>query len=268
MLGSSVSPKMQRAAVALAGLAVLQRLRGRSIRPVLAAATFVGVFRLARRIVRRAQDDSAQRSVVLESAPGFAAAIGALAIEESFASALWVIWLWVRVARFALPPVPHAEVLTGSLAAGINLSTYLWDHRRLAPAYTRFLASCGGSNNKGLGMIEQIRLKPDTDRLHRFCHIIHPGESCNRFAVDTLLQGAAFGAKIQIPLHILTHAIKYKTSTLSGTLFSLLRAVLFLGAYPAAAMAIICNWWKLTGERQTKTHSLPLTNQVGRARRS
>jgi hypothetical protein len=241
---------MQRAAAALAALAVVQRLRGRSLRPVLAAATFVGVFRLARRIVRRAQDDSPQRSALLESAPGFAAAVAALAVDDSFASALWIIWLWVRVARFALPPVPHAEVLTGSLAAGINLSTYLWDHRRLAPAYSRFLAECGGSNNLGLGMIEEIRLKPNTERLHRFCHLIHPKESCNRFVIDTLLQGAAFGAKIQIPLHIVTHALKYKTSTLSGTLFSLLRAVLFLGMYPAGAMAIICNWWRLTGERE------------------
>ena len=238
---------MQRAAVALLGLAALQHIRGRSVRPVLAAATFVGVFRLARRIVRHAQEDSAQHSIVLESIPGFAAAVAALAVEESFASALWIIWLWVRVGRFALPPVPHAEVLTGGLAAGINLSTYLWDHRRLAPAYTRFLVSCGGSNNLGLGAIEEIRLKPNSERLHRFCHIIHAKESCNRFAIDALLQGAAFGAKIQIPLHIVTHLVKYKTSTLSGTLFSLLRAVLFLGVYPAAAMAVICNWWKLTG---------------------
>ncbi len=240
---------INRAALLLGAFAVLQRLRGKSVRPVAAVGVFVAVFRVLRRLLRSAGKKGAQKnSAALEALPGFGAALAALAVERSFASPLWVIWLWVRVARFSSPPVPHAELVTGSLAAGYNLSTYLWDHTRLAPAYAQFLSQCGGSGNLGLSAIEAIRLTPNTDRLHQFCHIIHSGESCNRFAINTLLRGAFFGAKIQIPLHLITHAAKFKSASAAATLTSLLRAVLFLGVYPASAMLIICNWWKITGE--------------------
>lgn len=97
-----------------------------------------------------------------------------------------------------------------------------------------------------------------------------------------------FGAKIQVvhqtflfcvflnkeeqfPLHVITHLARWKTATVSASLTSLARAVLFLGVYPASAMAstslkrifyffslfqVICNWWKLTGRTSEKQLTL------------
>jgi hypothetical protein len=87
--------------------------------------------------------------------------------------------------------IKGGEYITGSLAAGINLSQYLWDHTEMASNYTAFLAQCGGSNNLGLAAVREIRLLPGTDRIHRFCHIIHPDSGCARFALSALIQVTA-----------------------------------------------------------------------------
>ncbi len=62
----------------------------------------------------------------------------------------WIIWLFIRAVRYGAPDIHGVEYVTGSLAAGINLSTYLWDYTELLPSYAVFLSQCGGSNGYGL----------------------------------------------------------------------------------------------------------------------
>lgn len=134
---AEVMGSVKRPALFLAALVAFQRLRNRSLRPALAAAAFLGTLRLGRRLVGSRSGDGEKKMKGV--APGLVASLAACAVDPSLASPLWVLWLWVRVLRFMLPPVQHGDVLVGSVAAGINLSTYLWDHRRLGK-YVSFAA--------------------------------------------------------------------------------------------------------------------------------
>lgn len=252
---------LRKAGIALGVLGSIQLARGKSLRGPVSAAAFVAVYHGCRQMVEEL-DLRLRKLLPIQDldgklrrfAPGFFAALVAASIEPSHAVAMWILWLWIRIGRFLLPEVPYADIIVGSLAAGINLSTYLWDHRNLAPAYAQFLSQCGGSNRKGLETIAKIHLEPGGPRLHKFCHIVHQGESHLEYARNSFVDGMTFGAKIQIPLHIVTHLIK--GGPLSTTLISLVRACLFLGAYPASAMLIMCHWWKITGRTSEKQLTL------------
>lgn len=259
---------LRKAGASLVLLSAIQLARGkRTIRAPLSVAAFISVYHGTRNLLqevdlrlRRHIDVDDLDGKLRRFAPGFFAGLVACTIDPSHAVALWIMWLWTRIARFLLPSIPFGEVIFGSLAAGINLSTYLWDHRDLAPSYATFLAQCGGSNGMGLATIEQIRLLPNSPKLDRFCSVIHPGESHLKFFGNAFINGAKFGAAIQLPLHLITHLIKQ--GSLQSTMVSFIRATLFLGAYPAAAMWIMCHWRKLTGRRQESWLNLTILGSL------
>ena len=99
---------MQKAGAVLLGLGLIQAVRGKSVRPPLALASFLGLFKFGKRFLESHKQELIQAGVpakVVETLPGALAAAVGLGFAPSAAGSLWIIWLWIRVLRFTLPQV-------------------------------------------------------------------------------------------------------------------------------------------------------------------
>jgi len=126
---------MRKAGAVLFGLGLVQAARGKSVRPPLALASFLLLFKFGKRLVEARKEEltwallslflflfwlmcwalisllflfkrqAGLPAQVLETLPGSLAAAVGLGFVPSASAPLWIIWLWIRVLRFTLPEV-------------------------------------------------------------------------------------------------------------------------------------------------------------------